>query len=56
MTQVDCIKEMQGKGMTPTEICDRLTLSPKTVRKYLAVEDFSPQAPVKRVGPLEAAM
>jgi hypothetical protein len=21
MTQIDCIKEMQGKGMTPTEIC-----------------------------------
>jgi transposase len=51
MAQIDCIKEMQGKGMTPTEICNRLELSPKTVRKYLAMEDFSPQAPVRRHGP-----
>ena len=48
MTQVDCIKEMQAKGMTLTEICERMGFDPKTVRKYMAQEDFSPKAPVKR--------
>lgn len=45
MTQVDCIKEMQAKRLSFTDICTRTNLDPKTVRKYMAQEDFSPPAP-----------
>jgi transposase len=48
MTQVDCIKEMQAKRLSFTEICTRTNLDPKTVRKYMAQEDFSPPAPTAK--------
>jgi len=36
---------MRSRGFTVTEISRDLRLDPKTVRKYLAVEDFSPAPP-----------
>ncbi len=51
MAQIDSIKEMQAKRMRQTEICERLNLDAKTVRKYMAQEDFSPVAPRHRCGP-----
>lgn len=51
MTQVDSIKEMQAKRMRQVEICERLNLDAKTVRKYMAQDNFSPEAPLQRCGP-----
>jgi len=36
---------MGSRGFTVTEISRDLRLDPKTVRKYLAIEDFSPTPP-----------
>ncbi|MCL2749529.1 MAG: IS21 family transposase, partial [Coriobacteriia bacterium] len=45
MSQQITIREMRSRGFTVTEISRDLRLDPKTVRKYLAVEDFSPPPP-----------
>jgi transposase len=51
MTQIDCIKEMQAKRLKQSEICEKLDLDPKTVRKYMKHENYSPLPPAKRINP-----
>ena len=45
MPQVHSIKEMDQKGRSIAEIARKLELDEKTVRKYLKMDDFSPQIP-----------
>ena len=49
MSQIDVIREMARKGCRLTEITRATGHDPKTVRKYLKMDDFSPRPPVKRV-------
>lgn len=48
MSQIDVIREMAKKGCRIGEITRATGHDPKTVRKYLKMDDFSPQAPIKR--------
>ena len=48
MSQIDVIREMARKGCRLAEICRATGHDPKTVRKYLEMDDFSPPAPIKR--------
>ena len=41
------IRDMGSRGFTVTEISRDLKVDPKTVRKYLDEEDFSPPPPKK---------
>jgi transposase len=45
MNQVYQIKEMQRKQLGPYQISKELKLDPKTVKKYMEQEDFSPRPP-----------
>lgn len=47
MNQVDQIKELQRQGVGPTEIGERLKLNRKTVARYMAQEDFTPESATK---------
>jgi transposase len=49
MAQQTAIKALQHQGLGPSAIAARLGLDRKTVRKYLAQDDFSPQPPPVRV-------
>ncbi len=51
MSQIDVIREMAGKGCRLMEISRATGHDPKTVRKYLEMDDFSPRPPAKRVFP-----
>lgn len=46
MEQIHRIKELQRQQKGAYQIAGELGLDPKTVRKYLAQEGFSPKAPV----------
>ena len=46
MNQVYQIKEMQRSDLGPYQIAKELNLDPKTVKKYIQQEDFSPKPPV----------
>lgn len=46
MEQTHRIKELQMKQWGPYQIAKELEIDVKTVRKYMAKEDFSPQVPV----------
>jgi transposase len=46
MEQIHRIKELQRQQKGAYQIAAQLGLDPKTVRKYMAQEDFSPKAPV----------
>jgi len=48
MAQQTVIKALQHQGFGPSAIAERLGLDRKTVRKYLAQDDFSPQPPPRR--------
>ena len=48
MVQIEMIKELQQKGMGPSEIAERLRIDRKTVNKYMKLEDYSPIQPTKR--------
>jgi transposase len=48
MNQLHRIKEMQRKQLGPYQIAKELQVDPKTVKKYMEQEDFSPQAPLKQ--------
>ena len=45
MHQQTRVKELQAQGLGPSAIATALGLDRKTVRKYLAREDFSPTPP-----------
>jgi DNA-binding CsgD family transcriptional regulator len=47
MEQIHRIKEMQLQQMGPYQIAKELQIDPKTVRKYMEQEDFSPQAAIQ---------
>ena len=52
MTQQTEIKALQHQGFGPSTIAARLGVDRKTVRKYLAQDDFSPAPPpVRPPGP-----
>jgi len=51
MSQINYIKELQLNHATPKEIAKITGLDVKTVKKYLAMDDFSPQPPLPVVKP-----
>jgi len=51
MVQVEVIKELQQKGMGPSEISERMKIDRKTVSKYMKQEDYSPVQPIKKEQP-----
>lgn len=46
MSHINNIRDLRKKGSTIKEIAEITHTDPKTVRKYLNQEDFSPQMPV----------
>ena len=48
MSQIDVIREKAQRGCRLAEISRTTGHDPKTVRKYLEMDDFSPTAPVKK--------
>ena len=51
MEQQRRVKELQAAGVGPSAIASQLGVDRKTVRKYLAQDDFSPPPPVMHTGP-----
>ncbi len=47
MSQVNCIRDLRKEGCSVASIAREVSVDEKTVRKYLAMEDFSPKAPQK---------
>lgn len=45
MKEIAAIKEQQAQGYGPYQISSQMGADPKTVRKYMKQEDFSPVAP-----------
>ena len=45
MPEIDGIRRMDREGMTPVEIARATNHDPKTVRKYIEMDDFSPKPP-----------
>lgn len=46
MEQIHQIKQLQLKQKGPYQIAKELKMDPKTVRRYMAMEDFSPKSPI----------
>ena len=46
MSQINHIKDLSNCGYRISEISKKTGADPKTIRKYLAQDDFSPQPPV----------
>ncbi|MEK0315646.1 hypothetical protein [Cohnella sp. 56] len=40
MSQIETIKDLQAMGLGPVAIAERLSLTRKTVSKYMAAETF----------------
>lgn len=51
MDQIHRIKELQMQQKGPYQIARELEIDPKTVRKYMAQEDFSPAPPTTETRP-----
>lgn len=51
MDQIHRIKELQMQQKGPYQIAGELGIDPKTVRKYMAQEDFSPSPPLTEPRP-----
>ncbi len=52
MARIDQIKELHNQqGLGPSEIAGRLGIDRKTVRKYMAREDFNEEVPLKESHP-----
>lgn len=45
MPMIESIREMSRRGLSNAEIQRRTGISQPTIRKYIAMDDFSPQAP-----------
>ena len=43
--KIAAIKELQAQGYGPYQISNQVGVDPKTVRKYMKQEDFSPATP-----------
>ena len=48
MEQIETIKELQSRGLSPSEIARKLSVDWKTVVKYMQQECYSPKPPVVR--------
>ena len=46
MSQINHIKDLSNCGYRISEISKKTGADPKTIRKYLSQEDFSPVPPV----------
>lgn len=46
MSQINHIKDLSNCGYRISEISEKTGADPKTIRKYLAQDDFSPEPPV----------
>jgi transposase len=51
MEQIHRIKELQLQQKGPYQIAKELQIDPKTVRRYMEQEDFSPQVPLPEIRP-----
>lgn len=51
MPLIESIREMSRSGLSNAEIQRRTGVSQPTIRKYLAMDDFSPKIPARRRGP-----
>ena len=51
MSQVNDIKDLHGCGYSISKIAEKLHLDPKTVRKYVMIDDFSPKPPCQKKVP-----
>lgn len=51
MTQINHIKDLSNCGYRISEISRKTGIDPKTIRKYLSMEDFSPVPPVMKKNP-----
>jgi hypothetical protein len=51
MSQIETIKDLQGKGLGPVAIVERLQLDRKTVSKYIVVETFENKKPTQSYHP-----
>lgn len=49
MSQINHIKDLSNCGYRISEISKKTGADPKTIRKYLSQEDFSPVPPVVQV-------
>lgn len=47
MNEVHRIKELQRKQLGPYQIAKELKMDPRTVKRYMAQDDFSPQPPIQ---------
>ena len=48
MSQINHIKDLSNCGYRISEISQKTGVDPKTIRKYLAQDDFSPEPPIKQ--------
>ena len=48
MSQINCIRDRKKEGYSNARIVRELGIDEKTVRKYLAMDDFSPRMPPKK--------
>ena len=51
MAQINHIKDLSNCGYRISEISRKTGIDPKTIRKYLSMEDFSPVPPVMKKNP-----
>lgn len=51
MSQINHIKDLSNCGYRISEISKKTGADPKTIRKYLSQEDFSPVPPVVQAQP-----
>ena len=51
MSQINYIKELSNCGYRISEISEKTDADPKTVRKYLSQDDFSPAPPIAQEKP-----
>ena len=49
MSQINDIRDLDKKGYRISEISEKTGKDPKTIRKYLQMDDFSPKPPVKNL-------
>lgn len=52
MSQIERIRDLRALGYSPSEIRRETGYSYPTIRKYLAIDDFSPKRPGARTGRL----
>ena len=51
MSQINHIKDLSNCGYRISEISEKTGADPKTIRKYLSQDDFSPEPPIVQEKP-----